>query len=170
MTCLRAFILVAAASLAGCAVSPGGPPGAPPLPPGAPPAAAAPTLASEQRRLAEAVRGTPVVVQTTTEGRLRVVVPLEFSFAPGRAAVKPPLAAVLDRIATGLKHPQAAFEVRVAAPPDARGAGGSLLAQDRAAAARDYLVARGVPLMRFVNLGRSGTDGVEVLLGERAAR
>ena len=163
--------LAFAAVLAGCATPPGpAAPGAAGVPGAAPPPAAAPggpTLASEQRRLADELRGTPVVVETTPEGRLRVEVPLEFSFDRGRAAVKKPLAAVLDRIASGLRQ-QPAFEVRLAAPPDAKGAGGNLLAQDRAASARDYLIARGVPAARFVGLGRGGDDGIEVIVGERA--
>jgi outer membrane protein OmpA-like peptidoglycan-associated protein len=146
-------------------------PGAPGTTPGgaAPPPAALPTLVSEQRRLADELQGTPVVVETTADGRLRVAVPLEFCFDHGRSAVKKPLAAVLDRIATGLRR-QPAFDVRVAAPSDAKGAGGRLLAQDRAASTRDYLVARGVPVARFVHLASAGdADGVEVVIGDRTA-
>jgi outer membrane protein OmpA-like peptidoglycan-associated protein len=159
---------LAAALLAGCAV-PRGPtaPGAPA--PGAPGAAAATTIASEQRRLADALEGTPVVVESTPEGRLRIEVPLEFSFDKGRVAVKPPLAAVLDRIATGLRQ-QPGFEVRIAAPADAHGAGGNLLGQDRAAATRDYLVGRGVPVTRFAGLTRGADAGVEVLVSDKNAR
>jgi outer membrane protein OmpA-like peptidoglycan-associated protein len=75
---------------------------------------------------------------------------------------------VLDRIATGLRQ-QPAFEVRIAAPADAHGAGGNLLGQDRAAATRDYLVARGVPVARFVGLAR-GDGGVEVQIADKGAR
>jgi outer membrane protein OmpA-like peptidoglycan-associated protein len=159
--------LALAALLAGCAV-PRGPtaPGAPV--PGAPPAAAATTIASEQRRLADALEGTPVVVESTPEGRLRIEVPIEFSFDKGRVAVKPPLAAVLDRIATGLRQ-QPGFEVRIAAPADAHGAGGNLLGQDRAAATRDYLVGRGVPVTRFTGLTRGADAAVEVLVSDKGA-
>ena len=117
------------ALLAGCATPPT-PPGAQGAPsPGAPPAAAGtPTIASEQQRLADEVRGTPVVVETTADGRLRVEVPLEFCFDRGSSAVKPPLAAVLRRIATGLRK-QPAFSVRVDAPTDAHGAGGEVFAR-----------------------------------------
>lgn len=157
----------AAALLAACATPPSTLPAPGGVPGGvAPPPAGLPTLASEQRRLADELRGTPVTVEITTEGRLRVEVPLEFSFDRGRAAVKKPLAAVLDRIATGLRR-QPAFEVRVAAPTDARGAGGELFARDRAASVRDYLVARGVPVTQFAGIGRGSDDGVDVLIGER---
>jgi outer membrane protein OmpA-like peptidoglycan-associated protein len=158
--------LALAALLVGCAV-PRGPsgPGAAPAP-GAPPAAASTTIASEQRRLADALEGTPVVVESTPEGRLRIEVPIQFSFDKGRVAVKPPLAAVLDRIATGLRQ-QPAFEVRIAAPTDAKGAGGSLLAQDRAASARDYLIARGVPAARFVGLSKAEAAVIELVVFDK---
>ena len=162
------WLALAAALLAGCAVprAPSGPGAAPGAPP---PAAASTSIASEQRRLADALEGTPVVVESTPEGRLRVEVPIEFSFDRGRVAVKPPLAAVLDRIAIGLRQ-QPAFEVRIAAPADAHGAGGNLLGQDRAAATRDYLVARGVPVTRFTGLTRGTDAGVEVLVSDKSAR
>ena len=164
----RTWLLAATlALLAGCATPPT-PPGAQGAPsPGAPPAAAGtPTIASEQQRLADEVRGTPVVVETTADGRLRVEVPLEFCFDRGSSAVKPPLAAVLRRIATGLRK-QPAFSVRVDAPTDAHGAGGEVFARDRAASVRDYLVARGVPPTRFAAIGRGSQPGVEVLIADR---
>jgi outer membrane protein OmpA-like peptidoglycan-associated protein len=157
---LLAPLLVVAAFLAGCESMPGGGIFGPSTP-------ALPTVASEQRRLAGELRGTPVVVETTSQGRLRVAVPLEFSFDPGRSAVKPAAGAVLKRMATGLKQ-QPAFEVRIAAPADGAGAGGRFLAQDRAASARDYLVANGVPVVRFTELGRTDDAVLELLVGERA--
>jgi outer membrane protein OmpA-like peptidoglycan-associated protein len=140
------------AIIAGCA-------GVPFLSPGPP------TVASEQRRLSHELRDAPVVVvETTPEGRLRVAVPLRYCFDAGRGVVKPPLAAVLDRMAPGLKP--GGFDVRVAAPADTRG-GGTLLAQDRAASVRDYLVARGVPVLRFAGLAQAAGDHVELLLTQR---
>lgn len=158
---MRALLcLLAAAALAGCAaVSP-----LPERPGSDTTPAAPPTLESEQRRLREALRGTPVLVETTPDGRLRVEVPLEFSFDRGRSAVKKPLAAVLDRMAPGLR--QAAFDIRIAAPADAKN-NSQLLVQDRAASVRDYLVARGVTATRFVGLGKATGEFVEVSLSER---
>jgi len=157
--------LIAAAALAGCATS------TPPA--GAPPAAATgtalpagPLLADEQQRLAEALAGTPVTTEMTPDGRLRVQVPADFSFDVGRAVVKPPLAAVLELMATGLKK-QRTTTVRLAAPADPKGAGGLLLAQDRAASARDYLVSRGVQATRFGPLTRA--DNVEIVVSNPAA-
>ncbi len=153
-------------ALTACTSLPRGPASAPgQAPVAAAPAAPLPTLASEQRRLGDLFADTPVVVQRTSDGRLRLQVPLRFSFDAGRAAVKPALAALLDRLATSLKQ-QSAFAVRINASGDARGAGATQLARERAAATRDYLIAKGAPPARFTDAG--GTeDGVELLIGER---
>ena len=130
------------------------------------PAVVLPTLASEQKRLGDLFADTPVTVQRTADDRLRLHVPLRFSFDAGRAAVKPPLAALLDRLATSLRQ-QSGFGVRINASGDSRGAGASQLARERAAATRDYLIAKGAPANRFGEAG--GLDeGVELLISERA--
>ena len=145
----------------------GGAPAPEPSVPGAvPPAAPLPTLATEQKRLGDLFADTPVAVQRTADGRLRLHVPLRYSFDAGRAAVKPPLAALLDRLATGLRQ-QPGFGVRINASGDARAAAATQLARERAAAMRDYLIAKGTPANRFVESG--GLDeGVELLISERA--
>jgi len=68
--------------LAACSTpsSPGGPRG----PDGTPAPKA--TLASEQRRLAELFRGTPVEFEMQRDGSLRITVPLTFAFWPVQAA------------------------------------------------------------------------------------
>ncbi len=123
-----------------------------------------PTLAEEERRLRSQLAGTPVAIDVDREGRLHLEVPLRHSFDPGRSAVKPPLAAVLERMAAGLK-PQTTL-LRVAAPADPRGS--ELLALDRAASVRDYLVARGVAFVRFAPPQRGERDAVEIVVSERA--
>lgn len=155
-------------ALAACSSVPlGTAPVAAPSVAGAPtPAAPLPTLATEQKRLGDLFADTPVTVQRLADGRLRLHVPLRYSFDTGRAAVKPPLAALLDRLATGLRS-QPAFSVRVNASGDARGAAAAQLARERAAATRDYLVLKGAPTSRFVEAG--GLDeGVELLISERS--
>ena len=158
--------LLSALLLAACTSVPRAP-GLDSLPPSAAPAAPAlPTLASEQRRLGDLFADTPVTVQRTADGRLRLHVPLRFSFDAGRAAVRPELGALLDRLAPSLRQ-QAAFSIRINASGDARGASAGPLARERAAAVRDYLILKGAPLARFVDAG--GTDeGVELLVAERA--
>ena len=158
--------LLVALMLGACSsMPPGSAPAASTAPSATAPAAALPTLASEHKRLGDLFADTPVTVQRAPDGRLLLHVPLRYSFDTGRAAVKPPLAALLDRLATSLRQ-QAGFSVRINASGDARGASASQLALERAAATRDYLILKGAPANRFAEAG--GLDeGVELLIGER---
>jgi outer membrane protein OmpA-like peptidoglycan-associated protein len=143
------------ALLAGCATTPSGPAPGQKV-----------SLAAEQRRLADLFRGTPVVFQMQSDGSLRVEVPVRYSFDIGGSAVKPPLAAVLDRIARSQRGQ--ATRLQVAAPGDT-GAHNPLLARDRAASTRDYLVAHGVAAIRFSALTPTRSDSVEIVVTEVAA-
>ena len=69
--------------------------------------------------------------------------PREFSFDPGHTSVKPPLAAVLNKVAESLRRLPLARLSQVAAPDDATTAGPMGL--QRAAQMRQHLLARGVP-------------------------
>jgi outer membrane protein OmpA-like peptidoglycan-associated protein len=170
---MKAFLLSLAGVLvlAGCAsapprpggtVAPTGPepaataapaPAPGPVAPPAPPTpaqqrtAAASTLAVERQWLASWFKGTPVVVAQRPDGAVTVDVPREFCFEPGRDAVKPALAAVLDKVAESLRR-TAVAEIRyVGAPGDAGGA--ATLAAQRAARVHDYLRKRGVAPARL---------------------
>jgi outer membrane protein OmpA-like peptidoglycan-associated protein len=130
------------------------------------PGAGGPSVDQQRYRLARELAGTPVTVEAADEG-YRVAVPLKYAFDPKRSAVKAPLAAVLDRVANGVRANSGA-EIRVAAPSDGRG--GALLARDRAESTRDYLIARGVPRERFTTVGASAHGAeVEILVSERGA-
>jgi outer membrane protein OmpA-like peptidoglycan-associated protein len=159
---VRPPVAVAIALLAGCASSPlppaGGPAASPTAAPATPPAV---SLSDEQHRLAELFRGTPVVFEMTPEGRLRVEVPEKFCFDKGRAVVKAPLAKVLDYVATTARSP--GMTTRVRAPADA--SGGSSLARQRAESTRDYLIAKGVPFGRFMQVAPSDDDVTEIVVG-----
>ncbi|MEO5695497.1 MAG: hypothetical protein ABIQ60_00015 [Burkholderiaceae bacterium] len=150
------------AVLTGCSSlsSPGGAPIGIPVPDEQP---LRPTLQSEQQRLAEFFRGTPVVFEMQPDGSMRVEVPLQFSFDRGRSAVKPPLAAVLDRLAWSQR--ETGTRLRVTAAHD-RGRKNHALVYDRARSARDYLVSRGIASTRL-RAGRAAQgDGVEVIIEE----
>jgi outer membrane protein OmpA-like peptidoglycan-associated protein len=160
---MRSLLPAAAVALllAGCASSP--------LPPSSAPATSGPSatasgvsLSDEQRRLAELFRGTPVVFEMTPEGNLRVEVPEKFCFDKGRAVVKPPLAKVLEKVAPSAKA--AGMKAHVLAPSDGRG--DSWLARQRAASARDYLIALGVPFTHFVELAPTKDDAIEIIVGK----
>lgn len=124
-----------------------------------------PALEAQRARLAEALRGTPVVVEATGDQRLRVEVPTRHSFEPGRAAVKPALGAVLDQFAIGFKPFAATTELRIGAPSDDKAA--DRVVRARGASTRDYLLSRGVPASRIPEVGRSAGAGLEIVVSDR---
>ena len=167
----NAALLIAA--LAGCAGKPA-PATAPARPAsaaaagGAAASAAAPahaTLASEQKRLAALFRDTPAVFVMEADGSLRAAVPLRYCFERGAVAIKPPLAAVLDRLAKSQRDEPTRW--RIAAPPDA-GASPPNLVRDRSASVRDHLVAQGIAASRITLAGTAQVPGVEVFVSEAA--
>jgi len=123
-------------------------------------------LAIEKLRLAELFRGTPVMFALQPDGSLRVEVPLQFSFDAGKTVVKPPLAAVLDRIATGQLNE--ATQVVVSAPNDPATKDASLVGA-RSASLRDYLVARGLVATRIVVSASAGTGVVRIIVTDMPA-
>jgi outer membrane protein OmpA-like peptidoglycan-associated protein len=127
--------------------------------------AAASTLAVERQWLASWFKGTPVVVAQRPDGAVVVDVPREFCFDPGHDAVKPALAAVLDKVAQSLRRTPIAELHLIAAPNDASGS--ATLGVQRATRVYDYLRARGVAAGR---LGKpSAATGAAVQLRMEAA-
>ena len=173
------IVVLLLAGLAGCASksapAPAASTGAAPVvsAPIAPSASAAasvavpprPALAAEQKRLSELFKGTPVVFSMQADGSLKVEVPLSFCFDRGAFVVKPPLAAVLDRLARSQRG--GTTKLRVSAAADTA-ASGSNLARDRAASTRDYMVARGVAAARVVLASGAPGEGVEIVVKDAA--
>ena len=121
-------------------------------------------IESEQQRLARYFDGTPVVFEMEGEGRMRIAVPLRHSFDTGRAAVKPALGAVLEKLAQSQRLQATRFAIT--APTDKPS--GRLLANDRAASTRDYLISQGIAAVRFTSVaGDVGADAVEIRVSER---
>lgn len=149
--------------LAGCASTP--PPSQAPARPEAPAARAAP-LEVERQWLQSWFEGTPVAIATAADGSLAVTVPREFCFERGQHAVKPALAAVLDKVAESLRRQRQVQLALVAAPAD--GAGGAAadaaLSQRRAAAVRQHLRGRGVPEARLAAATASAAPAVQLRL------
>lgn len=154
------------AALAACGTRPAAPPVAPlPAPAGPPSAQPRGTLVTEQLRLAELFRGTPVVFSLQQDGSLRATVPRRFSFDAGAAQVKPPLAAVLDRLARSQRLAASRFRIAAPADPEVRS---SALARERAASARDHLVAQGIAAPRIQAVAASQSELVEVIVTDAA--
>ena len=134
-------------------------------------------LASAAQRLRSTLQGGEVNVLQTTEQRLWVSLPADQAFAPGRSAVKPPATGWLDQVAVALREVPRA-EVQVVSDSDSGGSAATtrVLALDRAASARDWLVSRGVPAQRIAVAGRSALPAsagdqrrLDILIGERAS-
>lgn len=125
-----------------------------------------PALEAQRNRLADALRGTPVVVEATRAHRLRVEVPVRHAFEPGRAAVKPALGAVLDQLAIGFRPYAATTDLRIFAPSDE----GDRLWRARGASVREHLLAKGVPASRIAEIARSASADFELLLSDRPAK
>ena len=137
---LVALLIATAALLGACGTSPTS------TVPAKGASAPRPTLAQERQRIGDLFQGPPVTLAIDGDGSLRAEVPLKFSFDAGRAVVKPPLGALLDRLA-GSPATRGGSWV-VAAPGDPKSKGNTL-ALERAASTRDYLVGRGADRLRF---------------------
>ena len=153
-TFLQTLPLLTALLLAGCA-STTAPQSAgrttTPAPAPTVPQATPPVLAAEKHWLEELFRDTPVTVSAAADAGVRVEVPLKYAFDSGKDTVKPPLAAVLDKVAASL-HRQPRAQLRVAAP-----------AGVRAENVRQQMLKRGVPASRIAPLVARG-DAVELQL------
>jgi outer membrane protein OmpA-like peptidoglycan-associated protein len=104
-----------------------------------------------------------VVFAMQADGSLRVEVPLHFCFEPGRAEVKPPLAAVLERLAKSQRGE--VTRLRVGAPSDP-GSRGVTLAAERAANTREYMVERGVSATRFAVAEAIAGGNVRIIVAD----
>jgi hypothetical protein len=155
-------VLVLATLLSGCGSTPPASPSVRVPPPT--PAAIKASLFSEQRRLAELFRGTPVIFAMQPDGSMRVEVPLRYCFDSGAVAVKPPLAAVLDRVA--LSQRDEPTRLTVTAPIDTTGKG-LPLAAERSLSTRDYLVAHGIASKRMA-IAPAGGKNIRIIVAEGA--
>jgi hypothetical protein len=131
--------------LAGCAApvsapSPASDPAPTPTPepprPGQPP----PTvLAAEVRWMRALFDGTPVGVAGEADGAMRITVPMTYAFDAQSSAPKPPLRAVMDKLAATMAR-QPSAKVHVGAPG----------AEARTNAMRSYFGTKGVTALRVV--------------------
>ncbi|HEY2257039.1 MAG TPA: OmpA family protein [Variovorax sp.] len=140
-------------------------------------------MEDEKRQMQAATQGTGVMVSQTPANELKLVIPSDVSFEVGRAVIQPEFAPVLDRFAAGLRN-DPMVEIRIIGHTDSTGtdAINLPLSSQRAAAARDDLVARGVPAGAIriegrgarepiadnaTAAGRAQNRRVEIYVGER---
>jgi outer membrane protein OmpA-like peptidoglycan-associated protein len=155
-----AWGLALALLLQACATSPGA--GARTAPrPGA-------ALVTERQWLQSWFDGTPVRIVQRGDGPVSVDVPREFCFDAGRSSVKPPLAAVLDKVAQSLRRVPGAALVLIAAPGD--DAGTPRLARQRADRVRAQLLSRGAPAAQLGPASVTDAAAVQLRLEVAASR
>ena len=109
----------------------------------------------------QATRGTGVAVSQTQDNRLKLDIPSDVSFDVGRAAIKSNFAPILSQFATSLNQTPVST-VTIIGHTDNTGsdAVNNPLSIDRAEAARDYLVSRGVARTRIATDGRGSREPV----------
>ncbi|RZL92168.1 MAG: OmpA family protein [Variovorax sp.] len=140
-------------------------------------------MENQKKQMEAATQGTGIGVTQTANNELKLAIPSDVSFDTGRSAIKPNFAPILNQFATGLRNNPNA-EVRIIGHTDSTGtdAINNPLSVDRAAATRDYLIARGVPQQAFridgrgarepiadnsSDAGRAQNRRVEIYVGER---
>ena len=118
-------------------------------------------MQDQKAALEKATAGTGVAVSQTNDNRLKLDIPSDVSFDVGRAAIKPNFAPVLGHFATSLNQ-NPVTTVTIIGHTDSTGSDAinNPLSEDRAAAARDYLVSRGVARTRIATEGRGAREPV----------
>jgi outer membrane protein OmpA-like peptidoglycan-associated protein len=151
-------------ALQGCSTTPApAPPVSASAPPPAAPAPRPSGLAVERQWLQSWFDGTPVRIAQRSESAFSIEVPREYCFDPGKQGVKAPLAAVLDKLAQSLQRKPAARVELLAAPGDASAP--SPLAQQRAEAVRQHLLARGVSSQQLSAPTAAALPAVQLRIG-----
>ncbi len=109
----------------------------------------------------QATAGTGVAVSQTADNRLKLDIPSDVSFDVGRSAIKPNFAPVLNQFATSLNQNNVTT-VTIIGHTDNTGSDAinNPLSVDRADAARDYLVSRGVARTRIMTDGRGSREPI----------
>ncbi len=136
-------------------------------------------------RLGSGLRGSGVSVAKTSDDRIWLTLPGDLAFEPNRSALKPSARGLLDQVVVAVRAHEAA-QFRIVGHTDSKGSASAndALSLDRAASTRDWLVARGLPPVRFAVAGRGARDPlasnddeagraknrrVEILISERGA-
>lgn len=118
-------------------------------------------MQNQKAEMEQATRGTGVNVTQTADNQLKLEIPSDISFDPGRYDIKPNLRPVLDRFATTLNQ-NPASRVTIVGHTDSTGSDATNvpLSVNRAAATRDYLASRGVAMSRISIDGRGSREPI----------
>lgn len=116
-------------------------------------------MEEQKKQMEEATAGTGVAVTQTADNRLKLDIPSDISFDLNRADIKPNFRPILDTFAKGLLN-NPGTNVTIIGHTDSSGtdAINNPLSLNRAASARDYLVARGVQISRIAIDGRGSRE------------
>jgi outer membrane protein OmpA-like peptidoglycan-associated protein len=118
-------------------------------------------MQEQKATMEQATQGTGVNVTQTADNQLKLEIPSDISFDPGRYVIKPNLRPVLDRFASTLNQ-NPGTRVTIVGHTDSTGSDSVNvpLSVNRAAATRDYLVSRGVATSRISIDGRGSREPV----------
>ncbi len=118
-------------------------------------------MQEQKAAMEQATQGTGVKVSQTADNQLKLDIPSDISFDSGSYVIKPNLRPILDRFATTLNQ-NPVTTVRIVGHTDNTGsdAVNGPLSVNRASAARDYLVERGVAMNRISIDGRGAREPV----------
>lgn len=118
-------------------------------------------MENQKKQIETATQGTGVEVQKTQDNRLKVMIPGDISFDPGRADIKPNFRPVLDQFAQSLvQNPNSVIQIVGHTDATGNDAANVTLSRERANATRDYLASRGVAMNRMATDGRGEREPV----------
>lgn len=118
-------------------------------------------MQNQKAEMEQATQGTGVNVTQTADNQLKLEIPSDISFDPGRYDIKPNLRPILDRFATTLNQ-NPVTRITIVGHTDSTGsdAVNAPLSVNRAAATRDYLASRGVAMSRISIDGRGSREPI----------
>ncbi len=118
-------------------------------------------MQDQKAAMEKATAGTGVAVTQTSDNRLKMDIPSDVSFDTGRSAIKSNFGPILNQFATTLNQ-NAVTTITIVGHTDSTGSDAinNPLSVDRAEAARDYLVGKGVARTRIATEGRGAREPV----------
>ncbi len=118
-------------------------------------------MQDQKAAMEQATQGSGVAVSQTADNQLKLEIPSDISFASGRSDLSSALMPILDRFATTLNQ-NPVTRLRIVGHTDSVGSDAinNPLSVNRAAATRDYLMARGVASNRIAIDGRGSHEPI----------